>query len=126
MRPNSTPSVRATRGSRSGPMTTRATTPISMSSENPMSNMGARGEEPRNARRAPRSALLLFLDLALDGGAGRRDLAGRRARGLLAALHAVLESLHGAPEVGAHVAQLLGAENEQHDDEHDQPMPDAE
>src|SRR6185436_17866634 len=123
MRPKSTPSVRATRGRRSGPITTRATMPITRSSEKPMSNMHWARERGRRAGGA-RSGLLAVLHLGVDGGAGLgRDL----ARGLgLVALHAVLESLHGAAEVGAHVAQFLGAEDEQHDDQDDQPVPDAE
>src|SRR6478752_5802710 len=108
------PAVRATRGNRSGPMTTRATMPMTRSSEKPTSNMAAR-----------RLALLLFLDFAFDRAAGGGDLLVG-LRGLVAALHAVLEALDGAAQVGADVAQLLRAEDEQHDDEHDQPMPDAE
>src|SRR6185312_2429710 len=117
MRPKRTPTVRATFGSRSGPITTSATMPINSISEKPTSNMvrGAGGS----------SALLLFLDLALDGRALRgSDLAGG-LRGLVG-LHPLLESLHRAAEVGADVAQLLRAEDEQHDHEHDQPMPDTE
>src|SRR6185437_8196056 len=127
MRPKRTPSVRATRGRRSGPITTSATMPITSISENPTSNMMAlpmrrAGSNGRGGRRG--SALLLLLDLALDGAALGGDLAGGLHR--LVALHALLEPLHRAAEVGAHVAQLLRAEDQQHDDEHDEPMPDAE
>jgi hypothetical protein len=51
------------------------------------------------------------------------DLGGRL---LVVFLHAVLEALHRAAEVGAHVAKLLGTEDQQHDDQDDQPVPDAE
>src|SRR3990172_2777651 len=51
MRPARWPRVRATRGSRSGPITISATMPITSSSENPMSNMGT-GEQ-KGARRRP-------------------------------------------------------------------------
>src|SRR5258708_7274743 len=81
----------------------------------------------RGTQEAPapgNSALLLVLDLAFDGAGGRGDLT--RGLLLLLALHAFLEALHRAAEVRAHVAQLLRAEDEQHDDEHDQPMPDAQ
>jgi hypothetical protein len=50
---------------------------------------------------------------------------GRRLVGL-ATLDAVLEALDGAAEVGADVLELLGAEDQHHDQQHDQPVPDAE
>src|SRR5258708_4506262 len=120
MRPKRTPSVRATLGRRSGPITTSATMPTTKSSDNEMSNMpGVR----RGATRCEAaSALLLVLDLALDGQARGGDLA-RLLR--LLALHAVLEALDGPAEVAAHVAQLLGPEDEQHDHQDDDPVPDA-
>src|SRR3954470_15347357 len=64
----------------------------------------------------------LALDLALDGLA--RDLRRRAGIRRLAVgfAHAVLESAHRAAKVGADVAQLLGAENHQHDDQQDHPM----
>src|SRR3954470_5061311 len=94
--------------------------PMTSISENPTSNMAAR---PRCAG----LALLLVLDLAFVRlGARGADLAGLRRGGGLVGLHAVLEPLAGAAEVGRDVAQLLRAEDEQHDDEDDQPMPDAE
>ena len=39
--------------------------------------------------------------------------------------HAVLEAAHRAAEIRADVAQLLRAENHQHDDQQDDPVPDA-
>src|SRR5690606_31849369 len=72
----------------------------------------------------PRSALLLFLDLALESRARGGDLAGGLL--LVLALHAFLEAAHRATQVGADVAQLLRPEDEEHDDEHDEPVPDAE
>src|SRR5690349_16246854 len=54
MRPKSTPSVRATVGRRSGPSTTSATTPMTIISEKPTSNMDAlsrrRGAAPRRTQ----------------------------------------------------------------------------
>src|SRR5258706_5296796 len=91
--------------------------PSSTSLENPKSNM----RRFRERRPAPPSALLLVLDLAFDGGAGRGKLGGLLRR-VLAALHAVLEALYRAAEVRADVAQLLGAEDQQHDDEKDDPV----
>src|SRR5688572_21007870 len=106
-------------------MTTSATMAHTIISEKPMSNMRGWAEA---SGLAARLAFLLVADLTLDGGAGRGG--GDFARGLLGllglSLHAVLEALHGAAQVGAHVAQLLRAENQQHDEQHDQPMPDAE
>src|SRR6185437_9924822 len=42
------------------------------------------------------------------------------------ALHALLESLDGAAQVLADIAKLLGAEDQHDDQQHDQPMPDAQ
>src|SRR5690348_16331212 len=67
------------------------------------------------------------LDLAFNRLA--RDL--RRWRGCVSRLvaafaHAVLEAAHRATEIRAHVAQLLGAEDQHHDYQDDQPVPNAE
>jgi hypothetical protein len=43
-----------------------------------------------------------------------------------AALHAFLEAAHGRAEVGADVLQLLGAEDQHHHRQNDQPMPHTE
>src|SRR5215218_4485152 len=117
------PTVRATRGSFSGPMTISATAPISAILSNPKSIM---------RREATRSGSRLRFDVdgvRIGGGLVRADL-GRRCRrigsGRTAVAHAVLEALDGATEVGADVLQLLRAEHENHDQQHDQPMPDAE
>src|SRR5690606_41293663 len=40
--------------------------------------------------------------------------------------HAFLDALDGAAKIFAHVAKLLGAENEGDDDQDDKPMPNAE
>src|SRR3990170_4924393 len=125
--------VRATRGRRSGPMTMSATSAITSSSENPRSNMRAlrnkrRPRAPASFPPRRRSGLRfgLALHFALDGLAG--DLGRRTAvLGFLAAFaHARLEAAHRAAEIRADVAQLLGAEHQHHDDEDDQPVPDAE
>jgi hypothetical protein len=44
----------------------------------------------------------------------------------VASLMPSLKPFTAPTEIGAEVAQLLGAENQQHDDQNDQPMPDAE
>src|SRR5438094_950748 len=115
-RPKRCPSVRAVLGSRSGPMTTSATTAMTTISEKPMSNIsGASGR-------------LLFLDFGVDRRA--RDLL--RGRGLrflgfgLAAPHAFLEALHRAAQILPDVAQFLRAEDQHDDEQYDQPMPDAQ
>uniref|UniRef100_A0A7S1EHA4 Uncharacterized protein n=1 Tax=Hemiselmis andersenii TaxID=464988 RepID=A0A7S1EHA4_HEMAN len=55
------------------------------------------------------------------------DLLRRHGRRVgRAVLHAVLEALDRRTEVGADIAQLLGAEDGDDDDEDDQPVPDAE
>jgi hypothetical protein len=41
-------------------------------------------------------------------------------------LHAFLEALHRATQIGADIAQFLRAEHERHDQQHDQPMPNAQ
>src|SRR5262247_2477451 len=144
MRPNRCPSVRATFGSCCGPITISATMAMTSNSENPMSNMlGEEKEERRKEqhlpdeirwrlRLSPLASLLglrfrrFLLRFAVDGLAG----AGRNLRlglgGLVfLGLHAVLEALHGGAQVGAQVAQLLGAEDHQYHHQHDQPVPDA-
>src|ERR671913_390781 len=100
MRPSRCPSVRATFGRRSGPITISATTAMSMSSEKPMSNM---------------LRLCCFLPhFRVDGlTRGGGDL-GLHALVFLG-LHAVLEAFHGAAEVGAEIAQFLGAEDQDDD-----------
>src|SRR5829696_5083201 len=97
MRPKRCPSVRATLGSRSGPITISATTAMTMSSEKPISNM---------------LRLTCFLPhFAFDGLAGGSGNLTLRSL-VLFRLHAVLEAFDGAAEIAAHVAQLLRAENE--------------
>eukprot|EP01041_Mallomonas_annulata_P016784 gene16785-34877_t len=73
------------------------------------------------------SAFLLGFDI--DGGlvgslAVGHLASGGRCSGVgggAAILHAVLEALDGASEVGAHVLELLGAEHHNHDQQNDQP-----
>ena len=45
---------------------------------------------------------------------------------LVVVLHALLEALDRFAQVLAGIAQALGAEDEQHDHQHDDPMPDAQ
>src|SRR5882762_5443371 len=106
---------------------------MTSSSENPMSNIVSLRIKRRPGGRlcwgpCRRSGLVLglFLDFALDRLA-RHLRCGARVGSLVAALaHAVLEAAHGAAEVRADVAQLLGAENQHHDHQDDQPVPNAE
>src|SRR5215831_14829738 len=119
------PSVRATLGSFSGPMTISATTAMTTISEKPMSNMMRQG--CRATRGGTRLLRLFLLRLAFDRLAGSELLRGLRAlRLVLRAFHAVLESLHRAAEILADVAQLRGAEDQHDDQQHDQPVPDAQ
>src|SRR5262249_59017004 len=68
----------------------------------------------------------LALDLALDRLAGDLRRRARRFRRLVAGVaHAVLEAAHRAAQVGADVAQLLGPEDHQNDDQQDHPMRNA-
>src|SRR5881296_2580088 len=113
--------VRATRGSFSGPMTISATAPIS-----------AILSKPKSITRRYDSRLGLGLDVHRVRVVGlvARDLLRRRHRRVLgrlrAALHAVLEALDRGAQIAADVLQLLGAEDQHDDQQHDQPMPDAE
>ena len=107
------PAVRATRGSRSGPMTTSATTPMTISSRE------ADIEHARACSQAPRGAKAQVLALSLTSpsmvwpapgaGAWRSACSSSSSSSVL---HAFLEALDGAAEVGAEVAQLLGAEDQ--------------
>src|SRR6267378_5706522 len=128
--------VRATRGSRSGPMTMSATTAITISSENPTSNTVVNESLKKEAGTAPGirirpktpSGLGLVLDLALDGAAAQLGLGRGSALGMLVGrrlFHAVLESAYSPAQVGADNTELLRAENEQNDQQHDQPVPNA-
>src|SRR5258706_13450713 len=128
------PMVRAMRGSFSGPITTRAMTASTIISEKPMSNMVSREQKGAAvgaclARgQAPRSGLGLglALDLAFDRLARHLRCRARLGRLVGSALaHAVLEAAHRAAEIGAHVAQLLRAEDQQHDDQQNDPVSDA-
>src|SRR5436853_15215 len=68
------------------------------------------------------------LDLALDGATAQLGLGRRSALGMLVGggfLHAVLESAYSPAQVGADITEFLGAENEQNDQQHDQPVPNA-
>src|SRR5918993_1118810 len=108
------------RGSFSGPITMSATTPITISSEKPISNIGP--YEQKGARWAPlawnrtrRSGLVLGLALHFAFDRLAAHLVRRRHGGLgrlvaAALAHAVLEAAHRAAKIGAHVAQLLRAE----------------
>ena len=100
-----------------------------------MSNMA----DVRRTQRAPRgrpcdcetgAAQALVSVLPLTSPSTVLPVTCGAARGfgrLLAAFaHAVLEAAHRAAKVRADVAQLLGAEDQHHDHQDDQPMPDAE
>src|SRR5712671_6809815 len=127
--------VRATRGRRSGPMTMSATTAITISSENPTSNTGGERIVQKRSRDRSRhpdpaedlSGLGLVLDLALDGAPAQLRLRRGSAIGLVhrGILHAVLESAYRTAQVGADIAEFFRAENQQNDQQHDQPVPNA-
>src|SRR5690606_1219777 len=67
-------------------------------------------------------------DGALVGRLFGSDLRAAAGRGLgrRAVAQAVLEALHGAPEIRPDVLELLGAEHQDDDQQHDHPVPDAE
>src|ERR1043165_1757677 len=128
--------MRAVFGSRSGPMTIKATTAMTTISEKPISNMGSDrfaraarcrplvidGLSTASPRGARRSHFLRWLlaHFALDCLAGdlRRRLRRRRILGVcLAALHALFEAFDGATQILTDVSKLLGAENQHHDQE---------
>src|ERR1700712_4621169 len=110
------PTVRATRGSFSGPMTTSATTPISAIFSRPRSNtvFGDSGLLTR-----------FDVDRRLVGGRIRGHVAGRwhHRVGARSVFNTVFEALDGTAKIAAHVAQLLGTEHHHHDQQHDQPVP---
>src|SRR5215212_7154764 len=139
------PSVRSAFGRSFGPMTMSATAPITSTSPQLMSNMvGPRRLAPSSARRrtaaSPRSAGLALADrsgggrrlrrrrrLVLDGaqriGRGRRRR--RRYGGRLFLAHALLEGFDALRDVAHHVRDLAAPEQQQDDDAHDEPMPNA-
>src|SRR5437868_5566915 len=102
-------------------MTISDTAPISKSLSNPKSIM---------RKRTVRSGLVLGLDVDRVGVG--RLMAGDLLRWrhgsvgrLVGALYAVLEALDCGAEIGADVLELLGTEDQHHDQQHDQPVPDA-
>src|SRR3989344_4559718 len=123
----STPTVRATRGRRSGPITMSATAPMMASLSMPKSIMLQGAAKPLPVM-SWRSGLGLGVDVdgvaVLAGSVGH--LLGRCLRGGAAVLHAVLETLDGRAQVAADVLELLGAKDHHHDEQHDHPVPDAE
>src|SRR5215207_6899619 len=106
------PTVRATRGSFSGPMTISATAPINMSLSKPKSTIvpsrANRCAIPRRAR-SPGSGLGLCFHVHRVGvrglAAGSHLLGGPDGvcGRLAAGLHAVLEALDSAAEIGADI-----------------------
>ena len=72
------------------------------------------------------SRLSFLLEFALDD-LSTTDLLQRYGFGssFLGRFHAFLETLYGAAQILSEVAQLLGTENQQYDDQNDYPMPDT-
>src|SRR4051812_3130920 len=112
--------MRATFGSRSGPITISATTPMTASLESPRSIM---------AQSQLSSGTVFFARLDVDrrGRLVRHVLLRLRRHAclalLFAALHAVLEAFHGLAQVRASVLELAGAEHQDHHHQYDQPVP---
>src|SRR5437764_4317595 len=113
--------MRATFGSRSGPITINATTPMTASLESPRSIM---------APSQLSSGTVLFARLDVDRRGGLvghvllRLLRRHACRPVLfATLHAVLEAFDGLAQVGTRVLELAGAEHQDHHHQHDQPVP---
>src|SRR3954470_16196797 len=124
-------------------MTISATAPINVILSNPKSIMRdaaatgcavVRGQRGREAGLRSGAGLRFDVDRVAVGalfGPLRADLLRRRNRRIAirrgtAFLHAVLEALHRATEIGADVLELLGAEDQHDDQQHDEPVPDAE
>src|SRR5450432_3442908 len=104
-----------------------ATAPMRAILSKPKSIMAS---APGTAARFRRSRLGLgfHVDRARIDRARGADLLGRRVRivgrgGAIA--NAVLEALDGTAEIAAHVLELLGAEDQHHDQKDDQPVPDT-
>src|SRR5690606_31382461 len=76
------------------------------------------------AASAPRVFVLLRIPLGVGFALLVLEMAGRPV--LVRVAHALLEALDGLPQVTTGAAQALGAEDEEHDHQHDDPMPDAE
>src|SRR5258706_9324134 len=73
-----------------------------------------------------RSALGLVLHFTFECLGGIRAVQPCSWFVVIRRLHAILEALYRTAEIRADVAQLLGAEYQQHHDQNDQPMPDTE
>src|SRR5690606_34835033 len=76
------------------------------------------------AASAPRVFVLLRVPLAVGFALLVLEAAGGRV--LVGVAHALLEALDGLAQVTPGATQALGAEDEEHDHQHDDPMPDAE
>src|SRR5690606_18154660 len=76
------------------------------------------------AASAPRVFVLLRVPLGVGFALLVFDAGGRLV--LVGVVHALLEALDGLAQVTPRAAQALGAEDEEHDHQHDDPMPDAE
>src|SRR5579864_2240286 len=113
-RPTQRPISDTTRGSFSGPSTTSARTKMIRISKN----------RPSNRSGAPLGlGLALLRDFGEFGVAPLgADLLGWGALLLLALVHRLLEPTHGVAEIGADGTQLLGAPDQEHDDENDQQL----
>src|SRR5215470_2819603 len=150
------PTERSTPGNSFGPIAINATTPITTSSLQPMSNMeyltpsgaGLTARAPEPCGRRPsvsprlgrwtaaatasgRSARLAALGLRC-GGALRRlvidRLRVRRRFGLggLVLRHALLERLDALGDVAHQLGNLAAPEQQQHDGDDDDPVPDTQ
>src|SRR5664279_2525202 len=88
----------------------------------------ARGRAAARFRQS-RLGLGFHVDRARIDRARGADLLGRRGRVVgrgRTVADAVLEALDGTAEIAAHVLELLGAEDQHHDQKDDQPVPDTE
>src|SRR3546814_16683312 len=86
---------------------------------------------PRSTRTdtlVPHTTLVRSVVALLFGRAvvGLARLVAELPGGLVVVAHALLEFLDRAAQVLGAAGQALGAEDQQHDREHDQPVPDAE
>src|SRR5262249_2692582 len=115
-----------------GPMTTSATTPITRSSLQPISNM-VFVSAAKHAAQWPAAAAAsahLFLGLAPYGGRGLvidglRLAPGLSGRGVVVS-HALLEGFDALGHVAHHFRNLAASEQKQHNQDDNDPVPDTQ
>jgi hypothetical protein len=85
--------------------------------------MAGKIDEDQRAAWIDRLTFLLILDLGING---RTDELVGLLVDLTFGLHTVLKTFDRATQVATDIAKFLGPEDEQHNDEHNKPVPNAE